>query len=151
MPMRLLYWEPGRGCSKSLWTTSWCIRRSFQLLSANLLSVRSIPTSTLLMKILNNIGTNTSPWDTLLITGLHVDFVPLTMSDHFYTDYPCVVTAGSVPGKTALCSTRTGNWGAKHPCSACDGDGNITTPWHLSGQKETEEINYHFKAAAIWD
>jgi len=43
------------------------------VLSANLLRVHAIPLYMSLMKILNNIGPNTDPGGTALVTDLHLD------------------------------------------------------------------------------
>lgn len=45
--------------------------------TANLLRVHPAPFSRSLMKILNRIGPSIDSWDTLLVTGLQLDFVPL--------------------------------------------------------------------------
>lgn len=36
-----------------------------------------------------------------------------------------------VSGKTAPCSTQRGNWGAKHQCGTCGGDGTPEKNWYL--------------------
>lgn len=66
------------------------INHSSQLLSsANLLTMYLVPSSRSLPKMLNRIRICIDPWDRMLVTGLHLDFMPVIAATGSSASFQC--------------------------------------------------------------
>lgn len=74
--------QPSSGLLKTPWMAAWPSHESATPCSfmspTNLLRVYTTPSSRLLMRMLNRTEPSTDHWSTVLITGLQLDFSPVT-------------------------------------------------------------------------